>query len=1050
MSLLLLCRVLFQGALAQSPSGDSQPNADFDPRGLPISGVTLLAPRGGLPEESLEALLRAHQGDIWSPQTVRTDLTTLFRIGDFSAVEADVSPWFLYDPEGIQKPAVQLTYRVLPAPRVAKVRVQGNRNFSTRKVLEAAGITPGEVFYPELDGPEVAVRVENWLKRQGWVEARVEVDAVTSRDDRDALEIWLRIDEGQPNVLTDMTFLGDLPDGITEAQLTRWARRAGVKVGKPISSEQITSAQLEMRSRLARVTRGLLQPRRGWINARIAPAVTRGDNGMVSLTWAVEAGPRLDLAVDGLRWRPEKKVRDALGIDERLRLTRGFVDEAPERLTRYLRRNGFYAAEAEVELRGGNEKLQTLYIRVDRGPRHSLRGQPPRRSLTFEGNDHLSQAALVRVADQASEDVIRLDYFTEGELEAGFAAIRNLYRSRGYQNARLELADVAIEPLGNALTRPFVALGARLLGNPAPKRITPTIRVQEGAITTQRLSAIGGAASDVVVSDLEDELNRLSGEPFDPLALDRISRQVIERHRAAGYLEVDARVAHDDVPGSDGTEIDSVIQVDPGPLVLLRSVVTRGARFTAPALVRRETDLVRGAPLSSESLDQARRRLYELGIFGSIGTELLGDGVARDLLITVRERPRWAAEAGFGLNTDQGLRTIGRLTRRNLFGVAHRIDAYALVGVDYASDSLTNWTPDLDNIEWRAAISYTAPHFPFREQDVVMDVLLQERRQERTWRMARTGVGLTIDTAFGPNTSLQTAVRAERRQLQEVDSRALLDGEPWAGLVDDVDAAAEKACYPCRTAESFRAVFLHDMRDDPVQPSRGLLVSWIAEAAPGLPWQAPELRSRFVKSELRLSSYIPLGGLTLRLSGEGGHARALSGTVVPLEDRFRLGGTGSLRGFTRQSVGPRNQAQRVQVDWPDGIGPVLDLTERDDRTRWIPTGGDTTAVGIAELLLPLPALGLPSWDGYAAALFADVGNVWLVGPGKATSSGLPEAPMIRYGVGAGARVDTPVGPLQLDLAANPATVLASPETQALLEAWEEPTLRFHLSLGTLW
>jgi outer membrane protein assembly complex protein YaeT len=1040
LSLLLLIWAWVAPAAAQS---------DFDPRGLPIAGVTLAAPRGGLPEESLEALLRARQGDPWSPQTIRSDLTTLFRIGDFSAVEADASPWFIYDANGVQQPAVQLTYRVLPAPRAARVRIQGNRSFSNRKVLEAAGITPGEVFYPELDGPEVAERLQAWLRRQGWVEAEVEVDAVPSRDDRDQLEIWLRIAEGQPNVLTELTFLGDLPNGIEEADLVRWARRAGVKVGKPISSEQITTAQLEMRSRLARVTRGLFQPRRGWINARLAPAVTRGEGGAVSLTWAVEAGPRLELAVDGLRWRPEKKVRDALGIDERLRLTRGFVDEAPLRLERYLRRNGFYAATAEVELRGGNEEVQTLYVRIERGARHSLRGQPPRRSLEFEGNEHLNQAALVRVLDQASEDVIRLDYFTEDELEDGFAAIRNLYRSRGYQSAELELVDVRIEPLGNALTRPFVALGAGLLGNPRPKRITPTIQVTEGPITTQRLAAIGGAASEVVVSDLDDELDRLSGEPFDPLTIDRISRQVVERHRAAGYLEVDVRVAHDDVPGSDGTEIDSVVQVTPGPLVLLRSVVTRGARFTAPALIRRDAALERGVPLSSEALERARRRLYELGIFGSIGTELLGDGEARDLLITVRERPRWAAEAGFGLNTDQGLRTIGRLTRRNLFGVAHRIDAYALVGLDYASDSLSNRI-DSDNIEWRAAISYTAPHFPLPQQDLVMDVLLQERRQEPTWRMARTGVGFTVDTALGPNTRLQTALRAERRQLQEVDSRALLEGEPWTGLVNDVDAAAEKACFPCRAADSILAVLLHDMRDDPVQPSQGLLLSWIAEAAPGLPWQAPELRSRFLKSELRLSSYIPIGGLNLRLSGEAGHARALSGTVVPLEDRFRLGGTGSLRGFQRQSVGPRNQAQRVQVDWPDGIGPVLDRTERDDRTRWIPTGGDTTAVAIAELVLPLPALGLAGWDGYAAALFADVGNVWLVGPGKATSSGLPEAPMVRYGVGVGARVATPVGPLQLDLAANPATVLSSPETQALLDAWEEPTFRFHLSLGTLW
>ncbi|MCB9678840.1 MAG: BamA/TamA family outer membrane protein [Alphaproteobacteria bacterium] len=1028
-------------ALAQSPDEAS------DPRGLPIASVALEAPRGGLPEESLEALLRAAQGVPYDPQLVRLDLTTLFRVGEFSAVEADVSPWVVFDASGESQPAVTLTYRVYPAPRVDRVRVQGNRSFPTRKVLEAAGITPGQVFYPDLDGPAVEARVVEWLKRQGWVNAAVEVDPLQVAPD--VYEVWLRIGEGRPNVLTEMAFVGDIPVEVGEETLRRWARSSGIREGKPISQEAIANAQFEMRSKIARVTGGLFRPRRGWINARVSPAVSRDDDGSVTLTWAIEPGPRLDLAVVGLKWRPKKKVRDALGIDERLRLTRGFVDEAPDRMQTYLRRTGFYAATATVELRGGSEELQTLLVEIDRGARHSLRGQPPRRSLTFVGNEAVGAAALTRVADQASESVIRLDYFTEEELESGFSAIKNLYRTRGYQDVQLELTDVSVRPLGNALTRPFVAFAAALLGNPAPKRILPTITVTEGPLTTQRLAGIAGAAQGVDVSDLEDELDRLSGEPFDPLAVERVAREVVDRHRQAGYLEVDARVRHEAV---DAYEVNSIVDVDPGSVVLLRSVVTRGSRITSPALIRREVDLVRGVPLSTTSLETARRRLYDLGIFRTVGTQLLGDEKARDLLITVRERPRWAAEAGFGLNTDQGLRTIGRLTRRNLFGLAHRIDAFALVGVDYRSDSITDWSPDLANIAWRAAISYTAPHFPLRQQDVVADVLLQERRQERTWRMARTGMGVTLDTELGPKTSLQTAVRAERRQLQEVDKRALLEDEPWYGVIVNGDDVGSLGCprYPCRMAESIRAVLLHDLRDDPVQPKRGLLVSWIAEVAPGLPWQDPSLRGRFVKSEVRLSSFVPIGGMIFRFTGEGGHARAFGGTVVPLEDRFRLGGTGSLRGFTRQSVGPRNLAQRVDVEWPDGIGPLLDLTERDNRTRWIPTGGDTSGVAILELLMPLPALGLPTWEGYSAVVFADVGNVWLLGPGKATTSGLSEAPLVRYGVGVGARVDTPIGPLQLDLATNPARIYSSPQTQALLEAWEEPTVRLHLSLGTLW
>lgn len=1018
--------------------------APEDDVGLPIASVSLSAPRGGLPEDSLEALLRARQGLPFDPRLVRRDLTTLYRIGDFSSVEAHTEPWFVVDESGQTLPAVTLTYRVLPAPRVGRIHVQGNDRFSTRRVLEASGLVPGQVFYPDLDGGEVQARVLEAFHTAGFVRAAVEVDPLSTGDD--TYEVWIRIFEGTPNTLASMSFIGDIPPSIGEPTLRRWAHRAGLREGHPVSRDAIREAQLALRTRLARVTGDLIRPANGWISARVSPAVHR-EGDQVDVTWAIEPGPRLEIAVEGLQWRPVRKVRDALGIDERVRLTRGFVDEAGDAIAHHLAREGFYAAKAVVELRGGSDQIQTLFVEVDRGARHTLRGQPPRKSLIFDGNEALTAAELTRVVDQVSEDVIRLDYFTHEELEQGLEAIRDVYRARGYQHARLRLEDLGNRRTGNSLTRPLLGAWASLRGLPAPRRLVPVIQVEEGPLTRQRSASLRGASEEVHTADLVARLEALAGGPHDPLALERIERELLERHRQAGFLTAEART-HTVEDGYDA--VTSQIDVEPGPQVLLRSVVTRGAALTRPSFLRRELDLTLGAPLSSDALEGARRHLYELGIFQSVGINLLGDGTARDLLVTVAERKRWAAEAGGGVNTDQGARLLGRLTRRNLFGRAHRFEAYGLIGVDYLSDSVTDWRPDLRNVEWRAALSYTAPHLPRRDDDITVDLLLQERRQELTWRMARTGLGLTLDSHLGPHTSWQNSARVEVRDLQEVDERALLPGEAWYLLDNDPDAAARR-CHPCRVASTLRTVLLHDRRDDPVQPTRGFLASGIAELSPTLGLQAPELRSPLWRAEARLAGVVRLGGPLLMLSAQGGAVRGFGGVVVPLEERFRLGGTGSLRGFRRQSVGPRNQADRVQVDWPDGLDPVLQISGRDDRTRWVPTGGDTTGAATAELILPAQSFGLAGWDGYAGALFADVGNVWQLGAGEPTTSGLTGLPVLRYGVGAGVRIATPVGPLQLDLASNLQAALARGERRALLvDAWEEPSLRAHLSLGTLW
>lgn len=1006
--------------------------------GTPVSSVSLDAPRGGLPNESLMSLLRARQGEAYDPQAVRQDITTLLRVGDFAAVEAHTEPWFIPGPDGQPVPAVQLTYRVTPAPRIRRLKVQGNKRFSSERILDAAGLTRGQVFYPTLDAPVAVSRVSDWIRRQGWVNAVVEVDPVEIEPD--TYEVWVRVFEGQPNVLRKVEVIGDIPPEVGEETIRRWAREAGVREGKPIASGTINEAAYAIRQKLGRITGTVLRPARGWIGARVNWTVSRDDDGQVDLTVVIEPGPRLDIVVNGLRYRAKRKVRDALGIDERLRLTRGFIDEADERLEANLARRGFYEADAVVELRP-SDRIQTLYVEVDRGARFSLRGLPPRRSLAYEGAEGIAERALTRAADQASPDVIRLDRYTDDELGKGIGAMENLYASRGYQQASITLDSLENRPLGNAFTRPLLTFTNGLIDTPPPRRLVPHLRIQEGPQTVNGTLVITGSA--LPFQDLLSAATS-SGSPHDPGAFDRLARAIVQRHREAGYLEATASVSSNTDEGAVTVGID----IEPREIVLLRSIAIRGSRETRPRFIRRELGLKRGQPLTTLDMDRARRTLYGLGIFRSVGIDLLGIGRARDMLITIDERARWGAEVGGGINTDQGARLFARGIRRNLFGVGHRIDVNGWFGINYASDTLTNWTPDLDSLEWRAAVRYTAPHFPSRRTDLVLDVLLQERLQERTWRMARTGAGVTLDTQLSRRTKLSTSLRGELRNLQQYDSRALLPGEPWKAAEDDVGIGL---CSLCRLAESIQAVLVHDRRNDPIQPSRGLLASGIAEVSPGVPWQPSALRSSFVKASVRVAGFLPLGKLTLQLSAEGGHVRDFTGGVVPLEDRYRLGGTGSMRGFALQSVGPRNQARTVAVSWPTGIAPILERTEANSPPRWVPTGGDTQGIGIAELLVPWPALGLGGWEGYALAVFADVGNVWQIGPGEPTSNTLEVAPRLRSATGIGIRVATPIGPLQLDVANNNQRSFASPEQRALLrDAWEESPFRAHLSLGTLW
>ncbi|MFK7927110.1 MAG: BamA/TamA family outer membrane protein, partial [Myxococcota bacterium] len=1027
-----------------------------------VSSVVLVAGEGELPDADLEPLLRVQQGQRLDLATIQLDLRTLFRVSPMAAVEADVRTAPVLDAELDEVvEGVALTYYIYPATRVSAVRVQGARRVPERQIAGAARLRRGDPFDREQDREVLALRVREFLIHEGFPEASVEIESYRDGDDPFSSEVWIRVEEGPPRLVRDVEVTGT-PDSLKPRQVRRWLRSAGLVPGKPLAEDALTRARLTVRQKLARIgadpladavgprtldwlrKNGVVPDRSGgWVQAVVRVTPTEVTPGTFDVAVQITPGPRVVLAAEGLA---TNDAQQALGIDERLRLTRGFLEQADERVEKALADRGYTDAEAEVWADESDEAT-VLHVKAALGRRHR------RHALRFSGNDALTDSQLRTVFNQASPDIIRRRRLTQEALERGVQAAEFLYRSIGYGEASLSFGPPRV-------TRrvPLLTLDR------STRWVRAELQVNEGPVTRLESITVSGIAEIVTIGDLDEALDRLTGGPFSPQGLQSLAQRLAAAHRAQGFLEAQAYVEKQ----STGPEsVAARLVVVPGERVLLRSFATRGNRRVNSPFLRRTVAPPLGAPLTSETLDGLRQKLYDMGMFSGLELSVLGDGPARDLVVDVQERRRHTVEAGFGLASDQGIRALGRWTMRNLFGPADRLDTNGLVGLRFSAGA--GWLgvfPSFRTPEYRIGSTYTTPLSG--QTNLSISLVGLEQIQERNWRSLRRAVGLVHEWRPSRASRVQLGGRLEFRRLADADPGAILTNDVWTSprLALPADPSVDTRG---RLVDIVDVVWVNDRRDNPLQPTRGVFVSARAAFVPSLaelvrPGESAQenLRVPTAALEGRTQGALPIGRLSLRVSAEAGYQRVLGlGSIhqpsasdatirpaVPVEQRYRLGGTASLRGFRRDGVGPRQKVRQLDLDWPDGISPVVSAQQRVEGDRWVATGGDAYGKATIDLLIPLPVFGLTEWEGYELAVFSDVGQVLLVDPDSSVTSSDLDAPLVRWGAGIGMRVITPVGPLQADVAFNPVAIAQGP-SGLLRQEWNEPIARLHLSLGTL-
>ena len=394
----------------------------------------------------------------------------------------------------------------------------------------------------------------------------------------------------------------------------------------------------------------------------------------------------------------------------------------------------------------------------------------------------------------------------------------------------------------------------------------------------------------------------------------------------------------------DRLELDVSFQVATGPNSVLGPIRFNGLRAVSEAFMRRRLLLRPGMPFSPTKIEAARQDLLTLGVFSSVrvvAAEAAGAEGNVPLDIDVEERKPRAVDLGAAWSTDLGANLNLGWHHRNLFGGAEQLNLTA--AAQLGGDATTKPGGQI-------GAQFIKPDFVRRDQS--LEINLSAVKQSLVAYDQRALIErVSITRKLSPEWSIRAGVLGEQEGItQESVGRTYnLVGLPLSVKYDSTKNLL-----------------------DPVSGMRGTVsVTPVASlGSPGGLYFITQISgSKYFDFGSEGRSVLALRALVGQVTGSGVFG-------MPPDQRLYAGGTGTVRGYRYQSIGPR---------FADGK----------------PTGG--TAVSAATVEIRQRFL-----EHWGAAAFVDIG--------QASGNGTPFSANWHAGAGAGVRYFTPIGPIRLDIA----------------------------------
>jgi outer membrane protein insertion porin family len=692
----------------------------------------------------------------------------------------------------------------------------------------------------------------------------------------------------------------------------------------------------------------------------------------------------------------EEKLLDVCGLKRGKRLTDAAAQRARRRLEEHLRREGWWQAiVASPEIVPG-EGGAVVRLRARPGVRYRL---------------ELTGVKRTKALDREALPFLRGEEAFSGDPDDAASSVRRFLQRKKHLLAAAS-ATVS-EASGATLLRIEVSPGPKLpitkVGFPGLETVEAGKASEKVGVRTRNLMPWGREPVDdsTLAADAASVLAILRSSGFAEARVESPSIQVVDRgfhvaipvvegpRHTVAAVEVKGLPAGFETPAlaivaqggwsvgaeqeaqgalagalRDAAFLDAWVEnahtcaearctvtltAHPGERTELGQLVVAGLGRTKPATVTRLAGLQTPSLLGVSSLLEAQRRLLSLGLFQQATLRPIPGqdrGDSQGYVIEVEEALTRSISWGLGWDSVAQGRVSFSWSQLNLGGRGRSI----------------SFSTDLSRTEQDVELLYRAPKNLSPLGFPTWMAVYRGFEDRIDYQVERQGLWVEVGDRW----------RKPLRVVPRYDYSIVNSNAP-----PEVESDLEREDQDINIS-SITPILEWDTRDDPLMPHRGLYAS----LQPQFAFEAFGADAQFDKITLMLSAYAPAGRTVLAgaLRVGGIHPRtpatadstSTDNLQVPIAVRYFAGGRISNRAFPTDELGA-----------PGTFG--------EDGA---PIGGAGAAIANLELRFPVSGV-------VGGNVFIDGGNVWPSWRDVSTDE-------MRWGVGLGVRVETPMGPFRLE------------------------------------